>query len=377
MKVAAINRKQTLEELVDLIKTDSASGQEGAVSAKLQAALLELGFYVETDRAGDTFGGECGNIFAFRDGEVDGAVLFSSHMDRVAGGKGIKPVLREGILYSDGTTILAADDLSGVCAILNGVRTAMASGQPLPRIEICFTVAEEIGLYGAKALDFSKIQSKFGFAFDSPGRVGSIITAAPGMYKIYGEITGKAAHAGNAPEDGIDAAHAMCKMLFTLKKGRLSATATSNFPYLTTNEAMLNAICPKAFFRGEARSRNAQELEQYVAYVENHCQMVSQECGTQLDIRLEKCFVPFAVEGDSPVLSICRKAIEKLGIESLFQVGGGGMDANIFNAAGIPMVGVATGYSKNHTFDEQLILEDFYLAGQLAAEIIYACKELA
>lgn len=367
-----MNKKQALEELINLMKIDAPSGDEGDVAAVLKKALTELGFTVSSDTAGEIFGGKCGNVMAYRDGELEGSILFCSHMDRVAGGIGIKPVVRDGFLYSDGTTILAADDLSGVCAILNGVRIALSSGRPLPRIEVCFTVAEELGLHGAKAIDFSLLKSKMGFAFDSPGNIGRVITAAPGMYKLYGEVTGKAAHAGNEPEKGIDAADAMCKMLATLKKGRLSPTATSNFPYITTNEPMLNAICPKAIFRGEARSRDPKELKEYVDYVVEHCQKISQECGTELEIKLEECFVPFALADDDALLTICRSAFSQMGIEGLFEVGGGGMDANVFNNCGIIMAGIATGYARNHTFSEQLNIDDFYKAGILAAELIYA-----
>lgn len=51
------------------------------------------------------------------------------------------------------------------------------------------------------------------------------------------------------------------------------------------------------------------------------------------------------------------------------------MDANIYNAKGMSTVGVATGYSKNHTKDEQLILEDFYKSGELCAALIETYAE--
>ena len=72
-----------------------------------------------------------GNLIGILEGELDGSVMLSSHMDRVPNGYGIQPVEKDGVLYSDGTTILAADDISGVCAILEGVRRAKASGKPL------------------------------------------------------------------------------------------------------------------------------------------------------------------------------------------------------------------------------------------------------
>ena len=147
---------EMLRELVDMMETDAVSGNEKAVAVKLRSALEAMGFNVSMDDAGASFGGNCGNLFAYRNGELPGALLFSAHMDRVPNGFGIRPSLRDGVLYSDGTTILAADDLAGVCAVLNGLRILLSDRTPsLPRLEVLFTVGEETGLWGAKAFDLS------------------------------------------------------------------------------------------------------------------------------------------------------------------------------------------------------------------------------
>ena len=49
-------------ELLELITTDSASGQESAIARLLIGKLEALGFAVTMDNAGETFGGECGNV---------------------------------------------------------------------------------------------------------------------------------------------------------------------------------------------------------------------------------------------------------------------------------------------------------------------------
>ena len=81
-------------------------------------------------------------------------------------------------------------------------------------------------------------------------------------------------------------------------------------------------------------------------------------------------FRPFLVPLDDPILAIAETACRSLNIKFRAEIGGGGMDANIFSAQGITCVGVATGYTKNHTHSEQLVLEDFFLSGRLAAALI-------
>ena len=74
-------------ELVELLKTDSASGRESAVAELLKKKLAELGLDVFQDNAGETFGGECGNVIGVWEGSLDGALMLSAHMDRVPNGQ--------------------------------------------------------------------------------------------------------------------------------------------------------------------------------------------------------------------------------------------------------------------------------------------------
>ena len=360
-----------LNEFIELVTTDAISGQETAIADKLSEKLAALGFKVIRDNVGEAYGGECGNVIGIREGELDGAVFFSSHMDRVPNGFGIKPVEKDGVLYSDGTTILAADDISGVCAILDGVRRAIASGKPLPRIEIVFTAAEETE-FGSKGLDMSLIQAEIGYAFDSPGPTGRMNNGAPGLYDITVEIKGRPAHAGNEPEKGIDAAKIMCDMIAGLKTGRIDFESTANFPILSTGSTARNVVCDYATFRGEARSRNYQKLQDYMEYFKAHCTKIAQEAGAEIKIDAFANFLPFYMAEEEEVMVIAKEACEACGVPYIAQVGGGGMDANIYNAQGMKTIGVATGYSKNHTTAEQLVLEDFFKAGELAEAMIHA-----
>lgn len=359
-----------IEEFKELVMIDSASGKERAIADALTKKLRDLGFAVKEDRAGDTFGGDTGNLTAVREGTRPGAILFCSHMDRVAKGLSIHPQEKDGYLVSDGTTILAADDVSGICAILDGVRRAIASQKPLPRLEIAFTVGEEAGLWGGRALDLSQFQSPFCYVLDSPGTLGRLINGAPGLAKLQVEVQGKAAHAGNEPEKGINAAHILCHILDTLKDGRLDEETVSNFPLLGTGNTATNIVCAQAWAKGESRSRDRKKLEAYMAYFQSHCQESAQGTGAAVTTRAEISFAPFLLEENEPVICHARKALEAMGIEPRIEQGGGGMDANIYNAKGLPSLGVATGYTKNHTLEENLDLASFTRSGELVEKLI-------
>ena len=372
-----MKNQRMYDEFLELVQTDSASGKEDAIAAKLTEKLETLGFAVTMDDAGPKFGGVCGNLIAIREGELDGALMLSSHMDRVPNGLGIKPVERDGVLYSDGTTILAADDISGVCAILEGLRQAIGSGRPLPRLEVVFTIQEELCLGGAKVMDPTPLKARVGYIFDSPGGAGRFINGAPGRYILKAEITGKPAHAGNAPEKGIDAAKTMADIISTLRQGRLDEISTSNFPHLESGvgSANINVVSDHALIEGEARSRDLKRLLDYVEYFRQHCQKVADEHGAKVQVTTEENFRPFFISEEDESLVIARTACKKLGLPFETAALGGAFDGNIHNARGMACIGVATGYAKNHTTEEQLTLEDFYRSGELCAALIETFAE--
>src|SRR5260370_36827722 len=126
--------------LVELLHLPSTSGHEENVRACLAEYLSSLGLSSQVDGSG--------NLVAALPGEGT-PLLLNAHMDRVPPGLGHQPILRDGILYSDGTTNLGADDAAGIVVILEVVRRIIEQQLPHPPLEIVFTVEEEPVLCGA------------------------------------------------------------------------------------------------------------------------------------------------------------------------------------------------------------------------------------
>lgn len=365
----ATRNEEMLKDFYELTGIDCVSGQELEVAKCLMGKLEALGFTVHMDEEGKTLGGNSGNVIGIREGELDGALLFSSHMDRMPNGFGIKPVEKDGVLYSDGTTILAADDLAGVCIILNAVRTMIASGKPLPRLEICFTVQEEPGVWGGRVVDKSQFKSKIAYIFDATDKAGRFVVKGPGRYAMDVTLTGKSAHAGADPEKGIDAARCACEILATVKTGRIDEESTANYPIISCGSAR-NAVCDHVVFKGEARSRNKAKLEDYVKYFDKHCREIAEKYGCGIEIETEYSYPPLNVEADAPALVIAKKACEELGLVYNPEPGGGGMDTNWFSDYGMSAIGCGCGYAKNHTKDEYLVLDEWFKAAEMAIRMI-------
>ncbi|MDP8234914.1 MAG: hypothetical protein P9M08_00870, partial [Candidatus Erginobacter occultus] len=73
---------------------------------------------------------------------------------------------------------------------------------------------------------------------------------------------------------------------------------------------------------------------------------------------------------DSPPLLLFRRALDRLGIDMELDNSCGASDANIIKGLGLDALVVAVGYSKPHTFEENLPRRELINAARLVRELI-------
>ena len=366
--------ERIVDEFLKLVQIDACYGDERAVADVLIGKLKELGFSVTEDDTGSKVGGNAGNVTGILEGTLPGSLFFTSHMDRMPNGYGIKPKFEGSRIVSDGTTILAADDLSGVAAILEGVRRVVEEGLPHPRLEVVFCVGEEPQLRGSKHYDFSQLKSKIGFALDSPGRIGRVINAAPSTSQLYFDVYGKTAHAGNCPELGINALAVAGKILSTINQGRIDPETTSNFGICEAGNCT-NKVCDHVHVEGETRSSVHEKMEAYGRYFEEFCQKAVEGTGARVETKVAPQYKCFYIPEESQTIQLVKEVFDSMGIQMKVERGGGGMDINRFNEYGMSCVGLATGYFQNHTNQEYIEVEDLIRSGEMVKQLILHYKE--
>jgi len=112
-----------VRDFLELVQTDVQSKDERKIADKLIGKLEALGLEVTEDHTGNLIGGTAGNIIAKLNGKAKApTILLSAHMDRVNHGTSIKPIIHNDRITSDGTTILAADNVAGLVSIIDGIR---------------------------------------------------------------------------------------------------------------------------------------------------------------------------------------------------------------------------------------------------------------
>lgn len=367
-----INNERLINEFLELVQIDSPSSKEAQVAKVLVKKLEEIGLEVEIDNAGEKAGGEIGNVIATLKGNRDGKkVLFSSHMDTVSPGIGIKPIIDEenGIIKSDGTTVLGSDDKAGVAAILEGLRTIKENDIQHSDIQVVFSIWEEGGLNGAKHLDYSKIDAEYAFVLDSGGSPGEIITKAPAQDAIKVKIIGKPAHAGLQPEKGISSVMVASRAIENMNLLRIDEETTANIGIVKGGIAT-NIVMPELEILAEARSLNEDKLDKQTNHMVDEFKKAAKEFGAEIDIDIVRAYSPFNIDENDDIVVLAKKAFENMDIKGYTTSTGGGSDTNILNKNGIKAINLGIGMKNAHTLEEYIAIKDLLNSARMVTEII-------
>ena len=358
-----IDRQRLLDTFLDLVRIDSPSGHEAAIAAHLVARLRALDMHVATDAAG--------NVLA-RWEAAGSYTLLSAHMDTVAPGIGIRPTVVDGVVHSDGTTILGSDDKSGIAAILEVLTAIHERGGRLP-VEVVLTVREETGLEGAKAVDVGALRARQGLVLDAGGPLHDLVSGAPSSDKFDAVVHGQAAHAGSNPQDGVNAIRVAAEAIAAMPLGRIDEETTSNVGTIHGGAAV-NVVPDRVELRGEARSHDTAKLDRQIAAMRQALEdAVARHPGARIELDIRRSYEAYQLSPDLPIVRRVAAALEALGDPApAFHRTGGGSDANIFNAQGIACLPISTGMQAVHTNQERVAVADMVRCAELVAHVLGA-----
>lgn len=370
-----INEQRIVDLFIELVQVDSETKHEEKIAVVLKEKFTALGVEVVEDDAKEKTGHGANNLICTLPATKEGVdtIYFTSHMDTVVPGNGIKPSIEGGYIKSDGTTILGADDKAGLAAMLEAITVLKEENIAHGKIEFIITVGEESGLVGAKALDSSLVTAKFGYALDSDGKVGDIIVAAPTQAKVNATIYGKTAHAGVAPERGVSAITIASRAISKMPLGRIDKETTANIGRFEGG-TQTNIVCDRVDILAEARSLIPEKMEAQVAKMKEAFETAAQEMGGRAEVDIKVMYPGFKFGDGDHVVEVAKKAVANIDRPSRLLQSGGGSDANVIAGFDIPTVNLAVGYEDIHTTNEKIPVEELVKTSELVVSII---KEVA
>lgn len=366
-----INRERLLQTFMDLIGINSPALSEEGVAHYLKRELTHLGLGFVEDSASVTIGGKANNLlFIYRPQEADRFIHFNAHMDTVAPTPDIRPIIKDGIIRTDGSTILGADDKAGIAIMIEVARLLREQDFNDCGVEFLFLAAEEIGLRGARAFDTSKLQSEFGYSLDSSGPVGTIIYQAPYQDILDMELIGRSAHAGIEPEKGISAIIMAAEAIRRLELGRIDEESTANIGVIQGGTAT-NIVTERVHLKGETRSRNREKAYKLSFTMKSAVEETARSMGGACKVAIERQYSGYTLKEESPTIQTAVRAAQAIGLPPLLKPTGGGSDASIFNEKGFPCAVLGLNYKEVHTPQEHIAIEDMVKAAEYVLAIIH------
>lgn len=375
------------KEFLSLVQIDAPSFEEREMADALRARLEAIGLSVEEDDAGEKIGGNCGNLLARWEGKGtlggEAPILLSAHMDTVVPGRGKRPVVDEdGKVTSDGATVLGGDDLTGVVAILEALRTLEENGADHRPAEILLCVAEEVMCRGSQVFDCGKLRARDAYILDMSGDVGRAAVQAPTMVTYTATVRGKAAHAGFAPEQGVHAIEAAAKAIARLTQGHIDADTVFNVGCIEGGAAT-NIVPESCVVRGEARSFVHEKAVAQVAEAKGILEEEAARLGAAVEFRAEENYRAYHTPEDAPVCRRLLAACERLEREGVSlapsgEKGGqdrltttlGGSDNNNFAAHGLQGIVLSSGMYDVHSTAEYTYLREIEKGARLVQALL-------
>ncbi len=348
-----------LSLFLELCAIPSPPGEERAVADRVTEELRGLGLDVDEDDAGTRIDAGAGNLLCRLPGRIEGGIplFLCAHLDTVPPEGALEPFVEDGVVRNGGGTILGADNKAAVVAMVEGARRVVAEGRAHAGVELLFTPKEEVGLLGAGAFDHTRLEAELGYVYDQGAPIGGIVLGAPYGRTISARFHGRAAHSGMHPEEGRSAVAAASRAVADLRLGRIDEETTANVGLISGGTAR-NVVPEWCVLEAEARSHDERKLADVVQEMLDTFGFAAALGDCTVETEVSETYPGYRFRRDERVVVLAEAALGSCGYPVVPALSGGGADANVFNARGLPCLNLANGMTAIHTPDEHITVAD-------------------
>jgi len=293
----------------------------------------------------------------------------SSRVLRTAENPALTKLIGRTIITTDGTTLLGADDKSGVAVIMTAAAHLIAH----PEIEhgpirVCFTCDEEVG-HGVDHVELDKLGVVCGYTLDSEGS-GRIDSETFSADLAIVKVTGVNTHPSIGKGAMVNAVRILSDFISRLPTDRLSPETTDG------RDGFLH---PYQISGGVASASARVILRDFeTATLGNHARLL-EGIAEELQIRHPRAKIEVEIHkqyrnmrdglGKEPrALAKAIEAVRAVGLEPELSVIRGGTDGSVLTERGLPTPNLSSGQHNPHSPLEWTSLEEM----QKAVEILIA-----
>lgn len=319
------------------------------------------------------FGAEChrdayGNLLARIQGRHSGCdtpLLIGTHADTVTPGSNVRPRVEDGVVRSDGSTVLGADDKAGIAELFEALKRA----ERHPPLELVVTREEEQGMRGARNVDFGLLKARMGYVLDMDS-VDSIVIGGPTKVNLDIRVRGRAAHAGMEPEKGVSAIKAAALAIARLADGRIDDVTTSNIGTIKGGENR-NSVPERVSLQAEARSLDHERCLETAERMREAFIEAAASMGASASVESTILYRAVNIPQEAEVVQVAAAAMRDIGLRPRIFPIIGGTDATVYNEQGIQTAVLGTGVRREHTCEEHIYIADMEKAVEILVRVFH------
>jgi len=354
----SIDIEQVLCIFEEVTVISGTSLNERLVADFITEFTKDFPFMLFEDKAGERTGGNSGNlIFVPHSYQASmPTTAFFAHMDTVRDTGTTFPERTGDRIISQNNAQLGADNRLGL-ALLLWFMEYLNKSEHQPNIVFVFTIAEEIGLLGAKELDLSPWSVSQAFVLDSALRPGKFISNCSGCSIFEARFNGKAAHSAVTNGAGVHAISMAAEATSAILAHPTPEAIRRNIGKIKGGQAT-NIIPDSCTIDGEVRGNSNRDIGAMLSQYKKICEDSAQKHGGTVLWRDYADFEPYMISEKSPHRMLLERAMLEAGLVPEGVTYSGGSDANVLNAKGIEAINLGIGAQNPHSDDEFVLFED-------------------
>jgi tripeptide aminopeptidase len=365
-----------VEELRGLGLADAAQDVHGIVIATLPAArgyesAPTIGLLAHLDTSPDAPGsGVTTRVIRGYDGSP---ITFSGNPELTISPESL-PELGEckghDLVFTDGTTLLGADDKAGIAAVMTAVEHLIRHSElPRGRVRVAFTSDEEIG-QGIKHLDVVQFGAAAAYTLDDE-ETGALCGETFSADRVIVRIRGRSAHPGTAKGRMVSALKIAAEIVAKLPPGEAPESTEGRQGFI--HPTNLRGTAGEAEIDFIIRDFDSKMLPVREAHLKGIVdEVVAERPGASSELEIIRQYRNMAdYLGDRPeVMAKADAAIRTLGVEPDGEPIRGGTDGSQLSERGLPTPNLFCGMHNVHAVSEWCCLDDLAASVQTLVALV-------
>lgn len=339
----------------------------GYIPSNVNFDLPKVGFLAHLDTAPD-FSGKNVNpqIIEYKGGDIkllDGSIMSPEEFP------GLNDVVGEEIIVTDGTTLLGADDKSGIAIIMDAIEKIVNDNTiKHGEIRVGFTPDEEIGR-GPHHFDVERFDCDFAFTVDG-GKIGELQYENFNACSCFIEIEGKSVHPGSAKNIMINALDIATELNESLPV-QMRPQFTENYEGFFMLSSM-NGGVSHASMEYIIRDHDMDKFNEKKNIMKLLVSFLEEKHQTKINLEFEDSYFNMKEKllPHMDKIMLAKKSMEEVGIEPIIEPIRGGSDGSQLSYMGLPCPNFFAGGYNFHGKYEFIPISSIVKGSELVVRII-------